>query len=613
MTPGRTRELGGRVAEHAPRVEEVHIGYATRAPLAEPRDERRWHVRRHRRELGRVAQLVRRGLVGEHASAQPAAQRARAGPARRRRAAGPPSPRQLVRPRRARRRGTSSGSSAIPSPNRSLRATETIPGSSVCSRHRRSSGSSDAREQQRPRGGRGASWSRPPRGSSARTRPAQVDRRPPDEPCVAVRSAASAPSGASERPVDRHSVAARPGRRRGVGEASRDRGDVDVPDRSPGGLGRSNVASVRRPWTSRSSTSGRASRARARSSSSAATGRRDGPSLRRSATSSTRASCTSMAAPARELDEDAFGDIAVDADEPVGVLTVEVLARRSRPSTRLHAGDDGVGGADGGAELDRAGSEGARCATSSHRREGPAVASRRAGRRAARTTRRRADSRRGAVADPDASPVGRAAQLRQGPRRRPRVRRRRRHGVPRRGHPRHRAASSASTRSSRSRASSSRRSCSARRGTRARSGSGRSGHAARAGCSRRCSSCCASSGCSRWLAAPPGTYPGLRLDSLATLFYVANWHFILEGSSYFPAALAPSPLTHTWSLAIEEQFYLVWPLVVLGARQAAAGPPRRAPGRRTRPARSPRRRGWRGCTAAAATRRGSTTGPTPTR
>jgi len=66
-----------------------------------------------------------------------------------------------------------------------------------------------------------------------------------------------------------------------------------------------------------------------------------------------------------------------------------------------------------------------------------------------------------------------------------------------------------------------------------------------------------------WLAAPPGAYPGLRLDSLATLFYVSNWHFILEGSSYFQAALAPSPLTHTWSLAIEEQFYLVWPLVVL--------------------------------------------------
>jgi peptidoglycan/LPS O-acetylase OafA/YrhL len=67
-----------------------------------------------------------------------------------------------------------------------------------------------------------------------------------------------------------------------------------------------------------------------------------------------------------------------------------------------------------------------------------------------------------------------------------------------------------------------------------------------------------------WLGAPAGTYPQLRLDSFATLLYVANWHFILQGSSYFQAALAPSPLTHTWSLAIEEQFYLLWPLLVLG-------------------------------------------------
>jgi peptidoglycan/LPS O-acetylase OafA/YrhL len=57
----------------------------------------------------------------------------------------------------------------------------------------------------------------------------------------------------------------------------------------------------------------------------------------------------------------------------------------------------------------------------------------------------------------------------------------------------------------------------------------------------------------------------IATDGLSALLYVANWHFISSGQSYIQQFVhsAPSPLRHMWSLAIEEQFYLIWPLVVL--------------------------------------------------
>jgi len=54
----------------------------------------------------------------------------------------------------------------------------------------------------------------------------------------------------------------------------------------------------------------------------------------------------------------------------------------------------------------------------------------------------------------------------------------------------------------------------------------------------------------------------LRAQALATLAYVANWQAIFRHQSYWQLFAAPSPLEHTWSLSIEEQFYVLWPLLV---------------------------------------------------
>lgn len=54
-------------------------------------------------------------------------------------------------------------------------------------------------------------------------------------------------------------------------------------------------------------------------------------------------------------------------------------------------------------------------------------------------------------------------------------------------------------------------------------------------------------------------------NGIAGLFYVANWHTILAGGDYFAiTAGSGGPLDHLWSLSVEEQFYFVWPLLLIG-------------------------------------------------
>jgi peptidoglycan/LPS O-acetylase OafA/YrhL/lysophospholipase L1-like esterase len=56
---------------------------------------------------------------------------------------------------------------------------------------------------------------------------------------------------------------------------------------------------------------------------------------------------------------------------------------------------------------------------------------------------------------------------------------------------------------------------------------------------------------------------GLRGAVAAAATYSSNWYLIVQGQSYFARFAPPAPLDHLWSLAVEEQFYLAWPWLLL--------------------------------------------------
>lgn len=69
--------------------------------------------------------------------------------------------------------------------------------------------------------------------------------------------------------------------------------------------------------------------------------------------------------------------------------------------------------------------------------------------------------------------------------------------------------------------------------------------------------------CMSWILAPDSRWRSISWDAIASAFYFQNWRLAANSVDYLGAKEAVSPLQHYWSLSIEEQFYIFWPILIL--------------------------------------------------
>ncbi|GAA4771897.1 acyltransferase family protein [Citricoccus nitrophenolicus] len=86
---------------------------------------------------------------------------------------------------------------------------------------------------------------------------------------------------------------------------------------------------------------------------------------------------------------------------------------------------------------------------------------------------------------------------------------------------------------------------------------------------------------------PGSRSTGALVDGIWSIFFAGNWRFALTGTDYFQEGTLPSPLRHYWSLGVEEQFYMVWPWLMVAVVTAAAWWARRRAAAGRAPSRQP--------------------------